>query len=64
MKLYLLDTNRVSYLIKSHPVVARRVMAVPMSSLCISAITEGELWVTVHPPTPALPRKGGGSLTE
>lgn len=44
MKRYLLDTNMVSYLIKGHPVVARRVMAAPMSSLCISAITEGELW--------------------
>jgi tRNA(fMet)-specific endonuclease VapC len=43
MKHYLLDTNTVSHLIKGHPAVARRMVAVPMSSLCISAITEGEL---------------------
>lgn len=43
MKRYMLDTNMVSYLIKEHPSVARRVVAVPMASLCISAITEGEL---------------------
>ena len=43
MKRYLLDTNTVSHLIKGHPAVARRVVAVPMASLCISAITEGEL---------------------
>ncbi len=43
MTRYLLDTNTVSHLIKSHPLVARRVTQVPMASLCISAITEGEL---------------------
>jgi tRNA(fMet)-specific endonuclease VapC len=43
MKRYLLDTNTVSHLIKGHPAVARRVVAVPMASLCISALTEGEL---------------------
>jgi tRNA(fMet)-specific endonuclease VapC len=43
MKRYLLDTNTVSHLLKGHPAVARRVVAVPMASLCISAITEGEL---------------------
>lgn len=43
MTRYLLDTNTVSHLIKSHPLVARRVTQVPMTSLCISAITEGEL---------------------
>ena len=43
MKRYMLDTNTVSYLIKAHPAVARRVMAVPMASLCVSAITGGEL---------------------
>lgn len=43
MKRYMLDTNTVSYLIKEHPAVARRVVAVPMADLCISAITEGEL---------------------
>lgn len=40
---YLLDTNTVSHLLKVHPAVARRVATVPMASLCISAITEGEL---------------------
>jgi tRNA(fMet)-specific endonuclease VapC len=43
MKRYLLDTNTVSHLIKAHPNVTRNVVAVPMASLCISAITEGEL---------------------
>ena len=43
MKRYLLDTNTVSHLLKHHPAVARRVVAVPMAALCISAITEGEL---------------------
>ncbi|MDO8787607.1 MAG: type II toxin-antitoxin system VapC family toxin [Sulfuritalea sp.] len=39
----MLDTNTVSYLLKAHPKVARRVAAAPMAFLCISAITEGEL---------------------
>lgn len=43
MKQYMLDTNTVSHLIKAHPTVARRVIAAPMASLCVSAITEGEL---------------------
>lgn len=43
MKRYMLDTNAVSHLIKAHPAVARRVVAVPMAFLCISAITKGEL---------------------
>lgn len=41
--LYLLDTNTVSQLVRGHEVVTRRVMAVPMGALCISAVTEGEL---------------------
>lgn len=40
---YMLDTNTVSHLIKEHPAVVQRVVAAPMVSLCISAITEGEL---------------------
>ena len=40
---YLLDTNTVSYLIRRHPEVSRRVSAVPMAALYISCITEGEL---------------------
>lgn len=43
MKRYMLDTNTVSHLIKKHPSVARRVVAAPIASLCVSAITEGEL---------------------
>jgi len=43
VKRCMLDTNTVSHLIKAHPAVTRRVLAAPMASLCISAITEGEL---------------------
>lgn len=41
--LYLLDTNTVSYLVRRHPHVSRRLLAVPMHTVCISAITAGEL---------------------
>lgn len=41
--LYLLDTNTVSYLVRQHPHATRRLLAVPMQSVCISAITAGEL---------------------
>ena len=41
--LYLLDTNTVSYLIKRHPQATEHLLAVPMHSVCISAITAGEL---------------------
>ncbi len=40
---YLLDTNTVSHLIKRHPQVTQRLLAVPMHSVCISAVTAGEL---------------------
>lgn len=43
MTRYMLDTNTVSHLIRSHPSVLRRVLAAPMWSLSISAITEAEL---------------------
>lgn len=43
MKRYMLDTNTASHLLRNHPIVARRVVAAPMASLCISVITEGEL---------------------
>jgi tRNA(fMet)-specific endonuclease VapC len=39
----MLDTNTISYLIKAHRKVAEHVTAVPMASLCVSAITKGEL---------------------
>jgi tRNA(fMet)-specific endonuclease VapC len=41
---YMLDTNIVSYLIRSHPVVTQRVVNLPMTCLCISSITAGELY--------------------
>jgi tRNA(fMet)-specific endonuclease VapC len=41
--LYLLDTNTVSHLIKRHPQATQHLLAVPMHSVCISAITAGEL---------------------
>jgi len=44
MKRYMLDTNTVSHLIKSHPIVAKHIVSIPMASLCISAITEAELF--------------------
>ncbi len=40
----MLDTNTVSHLVKQHPIVTRRVVDVPMASLCMSAITAGELF--------------------
>ena len=43
MTRYMLDTNTLSYLVQSHPVVVRRVVAVPMAALCMSSITEAEL---------------------
>jgi tRNA(fMet)-specific endonuclease VapC len=39
----MLDANTVSYLIKEHSEVVRRVVAAPMASLCISSITKCEL---------------------
>jgi tRNA(fMet)-specific endonuclease VapC len=43
MKRYMLDTNMVSHLIRMNPAVMARAKAVPVASLCISAITGGEL---------------------
>lgn len=43
MSRYMLDTNTVSHMIKAHPSVVLRIESVPMASLRISAITEGEL---------------------
>ena len=43
MTLYMLDTNTVSRLVKRDPMAMQRAMGVPIASLCISAITEGEL---------------------
>lgn len=43
MTLYMLDTNIVSHLVRAHPAVGRHLLGLPIASLCISAITEGEL---------------------
>lgn len=40
---YMLDTNAVSDLVKGNAAITRRLLVTPMSSICISAITEGEL---------------------
>jgi tRNA(fMet)-specific endonuclease VapC len=40
---YMLDTNTVSYLVRRQSAVVRRVGSMPVTSLCISAITAGEL---------------------
>lgn len=43
MTRYMLDTNAVSHLIKGHAAMTQRLLTVPMVSVNISAITEGEL---------------------
>jgi tRNA(fMet)-specific endonuclease VapC len=43
MTRYLLDTNTVSHLLRQHPAVVRHVVALPISALAISVITEAEL---------------------
>ena len=44
MRLYMLDTNTASYIIKGEPVVVREhLLEVPMASVCISSITQAEL---------------------
>lgn len=43
MKQYMLDTNTVSDFIKAQPNVTKHVLSVPMASICISSITQGEL---------------------
>lgn len=43
MKRYMLDTNTVSHLIKENKAVIQHVVTMPMTSLCLSVITEGEL---------------------
>ena len=41
---YMLDTNMVSYIIKGHPLEIRnRLDSMPMDSITISAVTQGEL---------------------
>jgi len=43
MTRFMLDTNTVSHLFKKHPAVSRHVVAAPITDLCISAVTQGEL---------------------
>lgn len=43
MKRYMLDTNTVSFLLREHPAVIKRVTQEPMAELCISSVTEGEM---------------------
>lgn len=43
MTRYMLDTNMVSHQINQRPSVVGRVVAISMASLCISAISAGEL---------------------
>jgi tRNA(fMet)-specific endonuclease VapC len=57
---YMLDTNMVSHLIRQHPVVVRHVVATPMASLCLSAITAGELWSGQAPGRSAAASGGAG----
>jgi tRNA(fMet)-specific endonuclease VapC len=39
----MLETHTGSHWLEKHPAVARRVVAAPITTLCISAITQGEL---------------------
>jgi tRNA(fMet)-specific endonuclease VapC len=43
MKYYMLDTNTISAFLKGNTKIAKRIIELPISSLCISSITEGEL---------------------
>ena len=40
---YMLDTNAVSYIMKGNTHMAQRLASLPLSAVCISAVTEGEL---------------------
>lgn len=44
MQLYMLDTNTASYIIKGESAAVRKqLLEVPMTSICISSITQAEL---------------------
>lgn len=43
MASYMLDTNIVSHILRRHPAVLDNLSRVPVGSVCMSAITEGEL---------------------
>lgn len=40
---YMLDTNTVSFLLRQNAKVIMRIVETPLSALCMSVITEGEL---------------------
>lgn len=41
---YMLDTNTASYIIKGEfPAIQKKLISVPMASVCISSVTEAEL---------------------
>lgn len=44
MKFYMLDTNMVSHIIRQNPKAITRLLNIPIHTLCISAITEAELY--------------------
>jgi tRNA(fMet)-specific endonuclease VapC len=44
MQLYMMDRNTASYIIKGEPAVVREhLLEVPMTSVCLSSITQAEL---------------------
>lgn len=43
MAIYLLDTNTISLLLRGNPGVAKRLQKRPLSEVCLSAVTQGEL---------------------
>jgi tRNA(fMet)-specific endonuclease VapC len=43
MTLFMLDTNAASQAIRAHPAVLAQLTSKPLSDVCISAITRGEL---------------------
>ena len=40
---YMLDTNTVSHFLRQHSSVTKRITSLPLDSLCLSVISEGEL---------------------
>lgn len=58
MTRYMLDTNVIGALVKNHPGVTQKIIAAPINSLCISAITEGEIYfgLTMRPEAKKLHR--------
>ena len=54
----MLDTNAASQAIRSHPQVIGRLVATPLSDLCVSSVTRGELLfgVAKRPEAQALQR--------